>query len=88
MCTLHCRVFASSQEQEAVIGIRDAVGATHDPPGIVALKGAVLSWGRKRDVVRVGSDEGQVKTIRNKHESKANCKEDIKQEEKRRKSTN
>lgn len=45
MPALHGRVLAPGQQQEAVIGVRDAVGSTHRPPSRVALQGTVLSWG-------------------------------------------
>lgn len=45
MPAIYSRVLASRHDQEAVIGVRDAVRATHKPPSRVALQGAVLSWG-------------------------------------------
>lgn len=42
-------VLAASHDQEAKVGVGDAVSATHKPPGSVALQRAVLSWGKKED---------------------------------------
>ena len=44
MIALHCRILAPRQQEEAVIGVGDAVSTTHESPGGVTLQGAVLGW--------------------------------------------